>query len=315
VTIVDMLTPDELLQGPVVAPLIIGSRLPPVAAPITAPAVSQPLRRFYIAVPVSPAGRFGPQPTATAIPLVEPPPPPESLTVAAVATNVIVSWEPAGGLVGFLFERRLLPEPDPAEDVFATPPAQAAGPAAPAGPSRYNVYRQESPVPGMLQPAAAPELAWRRTPGTPVNAAPVDGTIFADAIEFGRERCYFVRAVRGTPPNAIESAATPPVCLTPVDTYPPAQPVELIAVAAEGSISLIWEPGSDPDLAGYLVLRGAPGDATLRPLTPMPVTEARFVDTMVTAGTRYVYAIVAVDNAMPQPNASIESVRVEETAR
>jgi hypothetical protein len=64
-----------------------------------------------------------------------------------------------------------------------------------------------------------------------------------------------------------------------------------------------------------VVLRGAPGDATLRPLTPEPITEARFIDTMVTPGTRYVYAIVAVDNATPTPNRSAESMRVEETAR
>ena len=63
------------------------------------------------------------------------------------------------------------------------------------------------------------------------------------------------------------------------------------------------------------LLRGAPGDATLRPLTPEPITEARYIDTMVTAGTRYVYAIVAVDNVMPAPNRSAESMRVEETAR
>ena len=91
-------------------------------------------------------------------------------------------------------------------------------------------------------------------------------------------------------------------------------PAGLVAVAAVGSISLIWEPGGDLDLAGYVVLRGTPGDATLQPLTLMPVTEARFSDTTARPGTRYVYAVVAVDTATP-PNMSAPSARVEETAR
>lgn len=79
-------------------------------------------------------------------------------------------------------------------------------------------------------------------------------------------------------------------------------------------ISLIWDANTEPDLAGYIVLRGeAPGD-TLQPLTPKPIRETTFRDTTVKPGVRYVYAIVAVDNATP-PNRSVPSVRVEETAR
>jgi hypothetical protein len=78
---------------------------------------------------------------------------------------------------------------------------------------------------------------------------------------------------------------------------------------------LIWEPNAEPDLAGYLVLRGeAPGD-TLQPLTPAPIVEARYRDAAVTAGVRYVYAIIAVDNRFPIPNLSAPSTQEEETAR
>jgi hypothetical protein len=62
-------------------------------------------------------------------------------------------------------------------------------------------------------------------------------------------------------------------------------------------------------------LRGAPGDATLAPLNAAPVLETQFTDTTVTAGTRYVYAVVAVDSRLPVPNASAESARIEETAQ
>jgi hypothetical protein len=79
-------------------------------------------------------------------------------------------------------------------------------------------------------------------------------------------------------------------------------------------INLIWEANSEPDLAGYLVLRGdAPGD-TLQAITKEPVTTNTFRDETVTPGNRYVYAIVAVDRAVPQ-NVSPQSNRVEETAR
>src|SRR5262249_25403626 len=140
----------------------------------------------------------------------------------------------------------------------------------------------------------APELPhWGPTIPAPLNPSPLDTTTFMDDVEFGRERCYTVRAVRGTPPAVIESDPSSRTCVTPEDLFPPAVPVRLIAVAAEGAISLIWEPNSELDLVGYLVLRGAPGDATLQPLTPMPVTEARFSDTTVVPGQRYVYAVVA----------------------
>jgi hypothetical protein len=45
------------------------------------------------------------------------------------------------------------------------------------------------------------------------------------------------------------------------------------------------------------------------------VIEANFTDTTAVAGTRYVYAVLAVDMRLPVPNMSVESARVEETAR
>ena len=64
-----------------------------------------------------------------------------------------------------------------------------------------------------------------------------------------------------------------------------------------------------------LVLRGEVGDATLRPLTDTPIVDARFRDTAVQPGRRYVYAVVAVDSQLPLPNVSAVSAQVEETAR
>jgi len=62
-------------------------------------------------------------------------------------------------------------------------------------------------------------------------------------------------------------------------------------------------------------LRGEASDATPLPLTTTPVPEARFRDTHVSAGKKYVYAVVAVDSRLPFANISAESNPVEETAR
>ena len=90
--------------------------------------------------------------------------------------------------------------------------------------------------------------------------------------------------------------------MTPRDTFPPAAPEGLSVVAGAGTIeSELGRQHGEPDLAGYLVLRGeAPGE-TLQPLTPAPIAGTSFEDKTVKPGVRYVYAIVAVDKAAP-PN-------------
>jgi hypothetical protein len=311
VTIRDTLTPDELIEGKVDIP-------PPgrAAAPALLPVETSilPLKRFYFVLGVGPRDRPGPLTTAE-LPLDVLPDPPGGVEASVTAAQVSVSWEPSGGVVGFLFEHALLPETSPAED-FAVVPPPATGRAqpAPAGPTRYNVYRDPPPAsPAAAGPAAASK--WSAVPAEPLNATPLLTTTFNDAVAFGQRRCYTVRAVRGAAPNVIESEPSPPACVTPVDRFPPAPPSALAAVAAEGAISLIWEPNAEPDLAGYIVLRGKVGDATLQRLSSTLVTEARYRDISVVPGTRYVYAVVAVDTAKPAPNVSKESLRVEETAR
>ena len=75
------------------------------------------------------------------------------------------------------------------------------------------------------------------------------------------------------------------------------------------SINLSWDANTEPDLAGYVVLRGeAPGD-TLQPLTPAPITATSYEDKTVQPGVRYVYAIVAIDKATPPISAPPSSTR------
>ncbi|MEX2273652.1 MAG: hypothetical protein WD690_19455 [Vicinamibacterales bacterium] len=159
------------------------------------------------------------------------------------------------------------------------------------------------------------EVGEGRVAAAPLNREPIAGTTFDDPRpEFGTERCYIVRSAIASAGASIESAAAGPMCITPRDIFPPPPPAGLTAVAGTGAVSLIWDAVDAADLAGYLVLRAeAPGEKLL-PLFDIPITETTYKDATTTAGTRYVYAVVAVDKTTP-PNRSAESNRVEETGR
>lgn len=174
-----------------------------------------------------------------------------------------------------------------------TPPVAEPGGA----PVRFNVYRQ---------PPA----------GAPLNPAPLTAAAFEIANEtLGKEHCYVVRTIQTTQNVTVESEPSAPACLTPLDTFPPAAPKNLRAVAEEGAISLVWDPNTEADLGGYLVLRGDAAGGTLQPITPQPLKDATYRDTTVMPGVRYVYAIVAVDSAAPARNASPPSPQESVTAR
>ena len=170
------------------------------------------------------------------------------------------------------------------------------------------------PVPAPTGPAIAYNI-YKGDGADPINAAPVaEGKYERAGVTFGTEECFTIRAVEKIGAISLESVPSPRVCLTPLDTFPPAAPKGLSIVAATGTMNLGWDANNEADLAGYLILRGeAPGD-TLQPLTPAPITATSYEDKTVKAGVRYIYAIVAVDKASP-PNRSAPSPRVEETAR
>ena len=257
-------------EGPLVGPLL--------AAPST----------LYVAVPFNTKGRKGPLSRRVRIPLSPPPAPPTAPAIAYTEETITVSWTASASAAG--------------GDVL---PSRSIGIDAPA--FSYHVY-DVSPSAVTTTPAtgallAAGQLRLTRTP--------VTATEYADnRVEWGVTRCYTVRTVETVGDLTLESDAPPPVCQTLTDTFPPAAPKDLRLIATEGVISLIWEPGSEPDLAGYLVLRGQSEDA-LAPITPMPISATTFND-MVPTGTRYWYAVRAVDRA---GNASPPSNRVEELAR
>jgi len=160
----------------------------------------------------------------------------------------------------------------------------------------YNVYRGDD----LLQP---------------LNSAPLTSPAYESSNPaFGQEQCFRVRGVTTVDAVNLEGEPSAPQCVTPLDRFPPAPPEGLAGVPTPGQISLIWNANAEKDLAGYLILRGDAPDGELKAITPAPIKETSYRDATVTPGTRYIYAIVAVDTATP-PNVSPQSARVEETAR
>lgn len=317
-TVVESLTPDALVAKPIPPAPVKGRLLPPIA-PLVPPEPG-PLRRFYLALPSSPRGRLGPPGTIAELRLTALPEAPLEVRVSSLPDLVRIEWEPSGGLIGFLLDRALAPELSPVDN---PPPESSTSSAAsmPEGPTRYNVYREMAPLD---EPVTASQPASPKPQGeggapipTPINTAPLDVLTFDDPLTSldGRERCYVIRSVRGQGTQAVEGDASAPRCVVPMDDVAPEPPSGLRTVSSQGAIVLIWVPNAEPDVAGYLILRGEAGDATLTPVTDTVVTDATYTDRTVKPGVRYVYAVKAIDTRLPRPNVSDESARVEETAR
>jgi predicted small lipoprotein YifL len=312
VTFVETLTP-AVTATPYVPR--IGKPLPPrkpaedeeiddTPLPVMAKDVT-PLRRVYVVAGRSKKGRLGGLSARIGVPLTEVPPVPPPPTLTYTDKAVTVSWlVPAGARLPV--QQAIEPDSLPVRVLFPV-----------AIPHTYNVYERPAAATAITPatPSAPAGTATAATP-TPLNAAPLDTLTFDDPrVPFGVERCFEVRTVEAAGTLlTTESAPSPPVCVTAVDTFPPAPAGSLAAVGSEGAINLIWEPSTDLDIAGYVVLRGEAAGGPLAAITTTPIRETTYRDTEVRAGKRYVYAVVALDNASPQ-NVSVESNRVEETAR
>ncbi len=159
----------------------------------------------------------------------------------------------------------------------------------------YRVYRADS------QGAEEP---------SPLDPAPLTAPTFSLPVELGREQCFTVRAVAARGPASVDSDPAGPLCIRPVDTFPPPAPTGLSGLPTETQIQLLWTPVLVSDLAGYLVLRGQDGSTPV-PITADPLPEPRYTDTKISPGVRYTYAVVAVDKAgnRSQPSSTIDETR------
>jgi hypothetical protein len=110
----------------------------------------------------------------------------------------------------------------------------------------------------------------------------------------------------------IQGSPSEPIEISTKDTFPPAVPQGLVAVAdsAAGAIDLSWTPDSDPDLGAYHVYRrDLQGGLPARQTASVGV-ETSFRDTGVEAGHTYAYSVSAVDQT---GNESSRSPEVNET--
>jgi hypothetical protein len=299
----------EELDAEAMTPAPVSPAPTATEGPLLGPSLQPPVRT-YVAVGVSTRGRRGPPSARARIPLAPTPPTPGSPEVTFDEKAVHVTWH----------------VPDASE---VTESGEALLPSRPIGVSRptlaYNVYaidpqalESNANTPPASRQAKPPGSSTATPSGfaptsveTRLTRTPVDLPEFTDErIEWGAERCYTVRTVHLYQTLAVESEAPVPVCRTLVDTFPPAAPAGLQALASEGAVSLIWDRNEEPDLAGYIVWRGTSPDA-MSELTRAPIEETTYRDE-VARGVRYVYAVQAVDKAK---NGSALSRTVQEAAR
>jgi hypothetical protein len=158
----------------------------------------------------------------------------------------------------------------------------------------------------LVEPSAQPDHTPDRT---------IDKTIrFGQTYEYRAQRVARV-TIEG---EMVELAGplSEPIRLEAIDTFPPAVPTGLAAVAtaadstAGPSIDLSWIPVSEADLAGYAVYRREGGGQWQRVSPPQPVVGPGFHDPQVQPSRTYRYAVTAIDQLGHE---STRSEEAEET--
>ena len=238
----EMLKPVELPADPKAPAADGGDDDTPGRCSRRSPAV---LSRTYVAYATSSTrGRKGPLSPRITVPLVPPPPPPPTPTIAYDESGITVTWTAAATRAAIQ-----APPDGAANEVLPSTPIEVAPPTI-----AYNVYDTTN------EPSAVK-----------LTATPVPEPRFVDnRMVWGEKRCYTVRTAESLGGMTIESDASPAQCETLVDTFPPAPPKGVAGIPSVGAINLIWEPNSEKDLAGYIVMRAAAPSETPGKPAPIP---------------------------------------------
>ncbi len=308
----DVVVVTEPLGAEQLAPTVVPKKKKPKAVAPPAPEGPRALApaplaalptRLYLAVGVNRKGQKGAASGRQVVVLATPPSAPGKPDVTYSESAFTISWTPPADAYP--------PAPAPPPNVPAVLKSTPIGTQPVSG--AYNVYAVPPPLAAPAGATAPAPPAQGGVMPAPLNEKPLPAPPFVDKrMEFGKPRCYAVRALTLIGPQSIEGEASPAECVTPVDAFAPASPTSLRAVGSEGAISLVWDANTEPDLAGYIVMRATLPGGDFKPLTSEPVKEATFTDTTVARGVRYAYVVLAVDNA---GNRSLKSNQVEESAR
>ncbi len=263
-----------------------------VAGPLLGPPLPRTRVRTYVALALSGRGRESRPSQPATVPLGPAPAPPAPPLVTYDEARLSLAW-PLPPTARLPVQRTAIDAELPSRPLLP-----------PRTPTRYEVYAA----------AGSADAAGTHVP-RPLHAAPLAGTAYREARPtLGVERCFVVRSVDEIDGVDVRSAPSEAACRELVDTFAPAAPAGLAAIAAAGGVNLAWRANAEDDVVGYLVLRGRGPDATLRPLTAEPVVATTYRDAAVEAGVSYEYAVQAVDDAVP-PNVGPPSERVREQAR
>ncbi len=142
----------------------------------------------------------------------------------------------------------------------------------------------------------------------PQRLAESDKPEYVDStVDFGSPYRYFVQSLVG---ELQQSEVSATVAMTPVDTFPPAVPLGLMAVAGVNSIELVWQRNTEDDFAGYHVYRSTAG-APPEPIAG-PIDAPTFSDRTVEIGKKYSYTVTASDR---NGNESARSAPAEAVAQ
>ncbi len=215
------------------------------------------------------------------------PPAVSGLTCQTRTDGVLLSWLPTpepGRSVTYRIERTDL-TPAPVQQHARSPLA--------------------APLPPVLQTLAV-RMADGDDPGHAIDTS----------AQFNQQ--YRYRMVRVVTPNLagreveLQGAPSNDVQVTTTDTFPPAVPQDLVAVADEaaGAIDLSWSPDRESDLVAYNVYRrDTQAGSPVERIASLPAQTA-YHDTTVHPGHTYAYALSAIDQAH---NESQRSPEVQET--
>jgi hypothetical protein len=166
----------------------------------------------------------------------------------------------------------------------------------------YRIYRSETGPSAPASSLQAPPQLPGESHSSPLATSEVNS--YSDAsFSFDRSYVYIVRSVIQAEGGELESSPSPPVTVTPRDTFPPAAPQGLVVALLRGPapgtlvVDLSWSISLETDLAGYRIYRSEQEDSRgqLLNLDLLPTPAIR--DTSVQPGHRYWYTVTAVDHA------------------